>query len=108
MSKKLPADSEWLERVQSWRDSGLTQSAWCQQHGIRVSKFGYWKRKLDTTPSVKPTPNNSGFVQVTPQPEPGAPSRITPLSITLPSGVTVSGIDESNLSLCEQLVRDML
>ncbi len=35
MAKKLPADSEWLEHVQSWRDSGLTQSTWCQQHGIR-------------------------------------------------------------------------
>ena len=108
MAKKSPANGVWQERIQSWRDSGLTQSAWCQQHGIRASKFGYWKRKLETAPSVKPVPHSSGFALAVSQPEPTAPSGMAPLSITMPNGVTVSGIDDSNLSLVQRLVRDML
>ncbi|ETW95815.1 MAG: hypothetical protein ETSY2_47545 [Candidatus Entotheonella gemina] len=108
MAKKSPADREWHERIQSWRDSGLTQSAWCQQHGIRASKFGYWKRKLETPPSEKPMPHSSGFVQAISQPDSAAPSGMAPLSIILPNGVTVSGIDDSNLSLVQRLVRDVL
>lgn len=108
MAKNIPADGEWLERVQSWRDSGLTQSAWCQQQGIRVSKFGYWKRKLETSSSVKPVLPNSGFVPVVPHPEPATSYEVSPLSITLPNGVTVSGIDDSNLLIAQRLVRDML
>lgn len=106
MAKKLPEDSKWQERIQSWQESGLTQSAWCQQHGIRTSKFGYWKRKLEKASSPTPLPG-SGFVSVIAQQEPATPF-VAPLSITLPGGVTVSGIDDSNLSLVRCLVRDLL
>ncbi|WP_422412772.1 MULTISPECIES: IS66 family insertion sequence element accessory protein TnpA [unclassified Endozoicomonas] len=47
MAKNSPEHNEWQERIQAWQASGLTQNAWCKQHDIRVSKFGYWKRKLE-------------------------------------------------------------
>ena len=28
--------------VVQWRDSGLTRKEFCLQHGITLSKFGYW------------------------------------------------------------------
>ena len=28
--------------VRQWRESGLTRSEFCLQHGLTVSKFGYW------------------------------------------------------------------
>ncbi|WP_422475236.1 IS66 family insertion sequence element accessory protein TnpA [Endozoicomonas sp. ALB032] len=49
MAKNSPEHNEWQERIQAWQASGLSQNAWCKQHDIRVSKFGYWKRKLEKT-----------------------------------------------------------
>jgi len=33
----------WLERIQSWKDSGLTQRAFCQQHGLGLASFRRWR-----------------------------------------------------------------
>ena len=33
----------WLERVQSWQHSGLTQKAFCQQHGLGLASFHRWR-----------------------------------------------------------------
>ncbi|WP_422133859.1 IS66 family insertion sequence element accessory protein TnpA [Endozoicomonas sp. ALD040] len=55
MAKNSPEHNEWQERIQAWQASGLSQNAWCKQHDIRVSKFGYWKRKLEKTSSSLPS-----------------------------------------------------
>ena len=107
MTKTSTTDTEWLERVQSWQQSGLSQSAWCQQNDISVSKFGYWKRKLETVSAAKPA-QHPAFVPVTPAQEPVEPSASSQLTVVLPNGVTVSGINEGNLSLVKQLVGGML
>ena len=36
----------WKERVQQWRDSGLSQRAFARKHGWPVRQAGYWIRKL--------------------------------------------------------------
>ena len=107
MTKTGTTDTEWLERVQSWQQSGLSQSAWCQQNDISVSKFGYWKRKLEAVSASKPA-QHSAFVPVTPAPQPLEPTTNSELTVVLPNGVTVSGINEGNLSLVKQLVGGML
>jgi hypothetical protein len=33
----------WLARIQSWKDSGLTQKAFCQQHGLGLASFRRWR-----------------------------------------------------------------
>ena len=33
----------WLERIQSWKHSGLTQKAYCQQHGLGLASFRRWR-----------------------------------------------------------------
>ncbi|MGO0308898.1 IS66 family insertion sequence element accessory protein TnpA [Endozoicomonas acroporae] len=37
---------QWLQRIEAWHDSGLSQKAWCRQNGVRPSQLGYWKKKL--------------------------------------------------------------
>ena len=107
MTKPCTTDAEWLERIQSWQQSGLSQSAWCQQNDISVSKFGYWKRKLGTVAAAKPA-QNSAFVPVIPDQQPAEPGASNQLTIALPNGVTVSGINETNLLLVKQLIGGML
>lgn len=107
MTKSCTTDNQWLERIQSWQQSGLSQSAWCQKNDIRVSKFGYWKRKLETVSAGRPV-QNSAFVPVVPDQQPAEPETSSQLTVALPNGVTVSGINENNLSLVKQLIGGML
>ncbi|WP_350647435.1 hypothetical protein [Pseudomonas sp. HY13-MNA-CIBAN-0226] len=37
----------WAEHVQAWRDSGLTQVAYCEQHQLNAKSFGYWFRSRE-------------------------------------------------------------
>ena len=37
---------EWSRRVEACRGSGLTVVQWCQEHGIAVSTYFSWQRKV--------------------------------------------------------------
>ena len=36
----------WKSHLAAWRDSGLSQSAYCRRHGLSLPCFGYWRSKL--------------------------------------------------------------
>ena len=36
----------WKGHVDGWRNSGLTQAAYCRQQGLSLPSFGYWRRTL--------------------------------------------------------------
>ena len=38
--------SQWQQLMTAQQASGLSQKVFCQQEGISVAIFGYWKRKL--------------------------------------------------------------
>ena len=44
----------WEGRIAAWRHSGLSQRAWCVQHGVAVQTFGYWCRRLSCVPALLP------------------------------------------------------
>lgn len=50
--KQIKSQSEsvwerrWRERIAAWRESGQTQQAFCQTHGVSVSSFSHWKSRL--------------------------------------------------------------
>ena len=39
----------WARHVQAWRDSGLTQVAYCQQHELKPKALAYWIRRSKQT-----------------------------------------------------------
>ena len=56
-------DAEMREHLESWHQSGQSQSQYCKRHGIAVHQFSYYKRKLgymfespDNTPSQQLVP----------------------------------------------------
>ena len=49
-----------LEMVSSWKQSGLSQKAFCEQNNIRYYVFHYWYKRYRDRSSCKPT----GFVQL--------------------------------------------
>ena len=44
----------WEARIAAWRRSGLSQRAWCVQHGVAVQTFGYWCRRQCRAPALLP------------------------------------------------------
>ena len=44
---------EWLELVKGWETSGQTQSAYCQDKGLKKATFGKWRSKFITSGEVK-------------------------------------------------------
>ena len=44
---------KWQQRIETQKDSGLSVSQFCQQHGCSASSFYQWRRKLGS-PSPKP------------------------------------------------------
>ncbi len=38
-------EAYWQEQLDGWRQSGLTQSAYCVKHGLNVKTFNRWHNK---------------------------------------------------------------
>jgi len=36
----------WQEQIESWRQSGLSQIAYCAHHGLNIKSFRRWRIKL--------------------------------------------------------------
>ena len=41
--------SQWRERFEEWRVSGLSAAAWCRNNNIPYPTFCYWKKRLEKT-----------------------------------------------------------
>ncbi len=54
--KTRRSESEWRQIIQNYKDSQLTQDAFCQQAGIPKSSFYNWHRRLTSTTDGR-TPN---------------------------------------------------
>ena len=46
-TKRKAGRVQWESRLFEWKQSGLSQSAFCRQHDLRLRSFQYWKKKLD-------------------------------------------------------------
>lgn len=36
----------WGERMKAWEQSGLSQVAFCEEHGLKHATFMYWRKRL--------------------------------------------------------------
>ena len=53
---------EWREIFERFDHSGVTREAFCAEHGIVLSSFIRWRKKLQTAPMAVPEPV---FVELT-------------------------------------------
>lgn len=49
---------QWKEHIRSWKQSGITQAAYCQKFNLIKHRFTYWKLKLDKNPDFALIPVN--------------------------------------------------
>ncbi len=87
----------WQEQVAVWKATDLIQRAYCQEHGLRRSPFGYWVRKLRRE-SDDPIGGSLAFVSVAYRPSDAG------LILALPNGLEVRCIESQNLGVVRQLL----
>ena len=44
--------AHWRRHVEAWRESGLSQAAYCQQQGLNRKTFSLWTRRDQGDPSM--------------------------------------------------------
>ena len=103
----LPRDQRaayWAERIQAWRQSGLSQTVFCRQEKLVAHQFTYWLGKSHSTSpeSVERKTSTGGFVPVS-----TVTPTTAPLQITLPNGIVLTGISDQNLPLVQQFIQSL-
>jgi hypothetical protein len=94
---------QWRQHIEDWRNSGLSQHAFCRDRELSYHKFHYWRKKLTPTPVGKKQPRSPALVPVTyPSPSPNHG-----LSLQFPNGISLSGIASDNLPLVERLLESL-
>ena len=93
----------WQNHVDTWRSSGLTQTAYAQQNGLRLKQFHYYKRALSKKPT-KPVPSilPVSVFDDSPSDTTSMPSGIT---LTAPGGFQIELQPGFNASLLKQVLR---
>ena len=90
---------QWSAHLAQWCDSGLSQTAYCREHGLSLSCFGYWRRRLRAA---------AGAGRVLPIVLAASPVEATPLRVQLPSGVSLHLHDHADPLRVSALVRALL
>lgn len=102
---------ERLLAIKMWRESGLSQGAFCKQEGISRSTFQHWRRRLDPT-YVKMTTSKSKNKKVTPAFFPveisakdSSSSKVSTLEIQYPNGVKIICRENIEISKLQTLIQ---
>ncbi|OED43742.1 hypothetical protein ACH42_09280 [Endozoicomonas sp. (ex Bugula neritina AB1)] len=108
----------WQQRVAAWRESGLKQSVWCRQNGVKDSRFWYWKKKLSLLAEKGAQPKREDSKSIAIEPSAFVPVAMTPtvpaleapegLSVELPNGLRISGVLSSNVTLTKTLIEALM
>lgn len=91
----------WPEHIKHWKTSQLSQAAYCRQTNIDEQQFSYWKRKLNKTLRSQSQPRQVAFSQVKIQPPVQA---AVGLSLQLPNGFRLDGINQDNMKIINELI----
>lgn len=79
--------------VERWRQSGLSQRAFCQEIEMKVATFAYWVSR------TKEAEKKKGFIPL----GPGQGLSASEMEITYPNGVRVK-VAASDLKILSQLI----
>ena len=74
----------WQAHMERWQKSGLSQQVYCRKHGLAMSTFQLWRKRLRTA-------TESTALEIVPVPVPGVQaSRVRPVDES-PIGVVIGG-----------------
>jgi hypothetical protein len=93
----------WHEHIATWRSSGLSGQAFCNRHDLSYHRFIYWRAKQAKAGSdLEDTA--VGFARVAPS---LAVRTGAELTLSLPNGVSITGLHAGNIDLIGPLLRQL-
>ena len=93
--------SFWQDHLAQWQAGGMTQVAYCRQHGLNRDQFGYWKKRLLAVRAPDTAPTATGFIAV-------RMASATPVTVVLNHHLRVEvhpGFDPATLRAVIQTLR---
>ena len=91
----------WQQQITAWLDTGLSGHVFCKSQALVYHQFAYWRKKLEQPAAPDSLP---GFARVT-MPAPVATE--VGLMLTLPNGITLSGLHLGNIDLLGAIMRQL-
>lgn len=74
---------------QAWRESGLSQRAFCKREGISLATFSYWRQKELRRAAEAPTDPAPAFTEVVVEPPRLTYADDRVIEVTYPDGMRV-------------------
>ena len=103
IQKTQRSSIDWATHIKAQQDSNLSGKAYCASRELNYDQFGYYKRKQSkTNQRIHKKSEPCGFATVSV--ESISPRSSSALSLLLPSGIRIEGIDDGNLSVCLSLL----
>lgn len=101
VSKRQSERQRWLERINAWQDSGLTQKAFCQAHQLGYATFRRWRGifKAEAAKTAGPTRESVRFLPVIVQ-----ETIPTPVTIHLQDDLRIEVAPGFNPQLLQQVI----
>ena len=94
----------WQQHIEDWQASGLSGMAYCQQQSLTYCRFVYWRKKLTEPEASFPEQpvSSPGFAKVSAVPGPESSEGLT---VSLPGGVSITGLHAGNVELLGAVLR---
>ncbi|MDN3508841.1 MAG: hypothetical protein P0S93_02275 [Candidatus Neptunochlamydia sp.] len=54
----------WQEKLEEWKTSGLSGSAWCRQNQLSYYQFNYWRNIFISKPSKSISVSQDNFIEI--------------------------------------------
>ncbi len=51
--KRAEREAQWAKHIEGWKQSGLTQSGYCERESISYDTFKRWRQRLETDRAVR-------------------------------------------------------
>lgn len=88
----------WQHHIDAWQQTQLSQAQYCRSHQLDQSQFSYWKRKVLGASNTSTVSSHFTIAQVEMQ------HTTSTLSVTLPNGILIDGVDEMNAHVALKLL----
>lgn len=104
--QSLSRQEFWHQHVTQWQSSGLSKRTYCDRYELVYHQMVYWcsKHKAINTDEKPIAATGNGFVPVSVAP---VCASAQCLSVRLPNGLLIEGIDQHNVALLSQVVRQL-
>ena len=104
--QSVSRESFWQRHVDQWQDSDLSKMAYCKQYALAYHQMVYWSSKLQQS-DVSPIGERNGFVAVSVKGPFSATATEQTLSVRLPNGAVIEGINDQSVALVGKLLQQL-